>query len=98
MGNKDIYKVATRYKYVGDEEIYKPGYVFKKNSTVGYESIEGIEFTLEDAGKLFIAVDEMFMNIYNQWENGMNIEEFVRDLRNLMYGDKKGGDYYGTKK
>lgn len=79
------YKVATKYKYFGDVKAYKPGDIFKKDSTVGYEDIEGIEFTLEDAGKLYIAIDNMFYAISNLWEDGMSIELFVKDLRRLMY-------------
>ena len=79
--NKDLFKVATKYKYIGDKEVYKPGMIFQKSSTVGYESIEGIEFTLQDAGKLFIVVDDMLYDICNQWENGMDIEHFIGVVR-----------------
>lgn len=78
------YKVALKYKHIGDKEVYGPGCVFKKNSTVEYEQVEGIEFTLDEVGELIVAVDNMFYDICNQWENGMNIEEFTKDVRRIM--------------
>lgn len=84
--DKVLFKVATKYKYIGDKEIHKPGQIFQKSSTLGYEDIEGIEFTLEEAGRLFIAVDDMLYDISNQWEDGMNIEDFIKEVRDVMVG------------
>lgn len=38
---------------------------------------------------LYEAVDNMFYDIANQWENWMDIEVLVGDLRNVMYGKPK---------
>lgn len=38
---------------------------------------------------LYNQVDNLFIDIGNQWENGMDIEVFVSDLRKLMYGEAK---------
>lgn len=82
------YKIATKYKYVGDSEVVKPGDIFKKDSTIGYDSFEGEEVTLKQLGKLYIAVDKMMYDFSNQWENGMNPFEFLEDVINLMKGDR----------
>lgn len=87
--HNEKYKVALKDKYVGDKKWYGCGDVFKKNSTVGYKGVEGIEFTLNEIGKLVVAVDKMFYDIDNHWEKGMNIEELVRDLRQIMYSKVK---------
>ena len=83
--DKDLFKVATKYKHIGEIQVYKPGDIFKKSSTVGYEGVEGLEFTMEDIGKLINVIDDMFYDISNQWENGMDIESFVGVVRDYFY-------------
>lgn len=83
------YKIATRHKYIGDKEVIKPGDIFNKGSTVGYETIEGMEFTLEQLGQLYIAVDKMLYDFSNQWEEGMNPYEFLEGVIKAMKGDKQ---------
>lgn len=78
------YKIATRFKYAGEKEIVKPGDTFNKSSTVGYDSFEGAEVTLEDLGKLYIAVDKMLYDFSNQWEEGMDPYEFMKNVMEVM--------------
>lgn len=79
------YKVSSKYVYSGDKQIIGLGDVFRKDATYDYEDIEGLEFTIKEAGQLFLAVDKLFYDICNQWEDGMDIEEFVGKLRKTIY-------------
>lgn len=58
------------------------------------EQIDRLKDKLDDTHKryreLYNAVDNMFYDICNQWEDGMDIEELVGDLRKVMYDKEKG--------
>ncbi|MDR7856045.1 hypothetical protein [Tissierella sp.] len=94
---KTNYKIATRFKYIGEKEVVKPGDVFKKDSTVGYESFEGDEVTLEDLGKLYVAVDKMLYDFSNQWEKGIDPYEFMKDVGDIMHNIAKNNLGKGDK-
>ncbi len=47
-----------------------------------------IETVLKAYKNLYNAVDKMFYDAGNQWEKGADIEDFIGDLRELMYVNK----------
>lgn len=81
---KTTYKIATKFKYIGKEEVAKPGDIFKKG-TFGYGMVEGEVVTLKNLGQLYIAVDSMFYDYSNQWEEGLDPYELMKDVMEIMH-------------
>lgn len=79
-----IYKIATRYKYEGEHPKVKCGDIFKKNEFKLYKEVEGPEVTLGELAKLYIAVDSMLYDYSNQWEEGLDPYEFMKDVMEIM--------------
>lgn len=53
-----------------------------------YDDMKEIEELKEKYNRLYKTVDDMFLLICNQWEDGMDIELFVNDLRKVIYGEE----------
>lgn len=85
---EDIYKIATKYKYAGDLEVVKPGDIFRKDTTIGYDNFEGKEVTLKQLGKLYIAIDKMFYDFSNQWQDGMDPYDFYEEVVKIYDGEE----------
>ena len=80
----NTYKIATKYKYEGKHPKVKPGDIFEKMESQLYREVIGDEVTLGELAKLYIAVDKMLYDFSNQWEDGMDPYEFMKDVTEIM--------------
>ncbi len=57
------------------------------------ETKKANKITLKAFNNLYSTADKMFYDICNQWEDGADIEDFVGELRELMYDETNKNTY-----